>query len=535
MPLTGSRTVADDESMETDPRGLAHSRHQNNASPPQGRPDDESRAKRDRETAELLRRHKDNVRKMLEMVRELQGGLDDERSAGVLASIMLALATKNNALNEALIEEAADDGPIMIPFNPKDLNKVIFRGGGAQREEPTKRSWANIAANGSRSTGEQSTASASATQAKIIPTRHMRQLTVRAPGMTEDLKTRDNKAIVTAVNNASPTRRQAVAVTRLQSGDQVITFEEGAREWYAENTSWVKKAFGETAELVGQTYTVMAKYLPIEYIRRTEADRAATEMSQQNSVKISQVRTIKRFMKQDDTRTHVLIEVTRLEAAQKLCRNGLVWEAQIFNCEPYTPELRPMQCYRCWGWGHMAKHCKATARCGRCSATAHEGGEEQCPSNNGQIPKSCPACKGGHTAFDRHCPVAKKQWDTAKANYISRPKTFMTAGNPMEARFAFGTATATTATRSIEEWTTVSNKRRRADSDKPARGRPREVTRAGRTNGSTLDIWADRQPAATESPANQAQDTMDQTGDSIVVAGEPVVIEDSQATTNPWS
>ena len=71
MSPTGRQTVADDESMEADPRGLAHSRHQNNASPPQGRPDDESRAKRDRETAELLRRHKDNIRTMLEIVREL--------------------------------------------------------------------------------------------------------------------------------------------------------------------------------------------------------------------------------------------------------------------------------------------------------------------------------------------------------------------------------------------------------------------------------------------------------------------------------
>ena len=531
MPLTGRRTVADDESMKTDPRGLAHSRHQNNTSPPQGRPDDESRARRDRETAELLRRHKDDVRTMLETLRELKGGLDDERSAEALASILVAQATKSDVLNDALIKESEaenDDSKIMVWINRKDLNKVMIKN--TAREEQPKQTWANIAANGSRSTGGQSAASATTTQAKIIPTRQMRQLTVRAPGMTEDLKTRDNKAIVTAVNNASPTKRQAVAVTRLQSGDHIISFEEGAREWYAENTSWVQKAFGETAELVGQTYTVLAKYLPIEYVRRTEADRAATEMSQQNSLKISQVQTIKRFMKQDDTRTHILIEVTRLEAAQKLCRNGLVWEAQIFNCKPYTPELRPMQCYKCWGWGHMAKHCKATPRCGRCSATAHEGGEEQCPSNNGRAPKSCPACKGGHAAFDRRCPVARRQWDTAKANYISRPKTFMAASNPMETRFTFGTTATTTATKSIEEWTTVSNKRRRANSAKPARGRPTEVARAGKTNGSTLDIWADRQPVSTELPISQAQDVMDQTEDSIVVAGEVVVIGDSQAT-----
>ena len=524
---------------------MEHSRHHNNPPPPtQGRPDDESRARRDRETAETIRRHKDDVKAMLERLRELRGGLDkeQEKNAETMVSLALALATKDDALNQALIEESeadTDNSKVMVWINRKDFNKVIMKD--ITTEEQPKRSWANVAANGSRSIGEQSAALASTMQAKIIPARQMRQLTVRATGMTEDLKTRDNKAIVTAVNNASPTKRQAVAVTRLQSGDHVITFEEGAREWYAENISWVRKAFGETAELVGQTYTVMAKYLPVEYVRRTEAEQAATEMSQQNGVKILRVRTIKRFMKQDDTRTHVLIEVTRLEAAQRLCRNGLVWEAQIFNCEPYAPELRPMQCYRCWGWGHMAKYCKATARCGRCSATAHEGGEEQCPSNSGQVPKSCPACKGGHSAFDRCCPVAKKQWDTAKANYISRPKTFAAAGNPVEARYTPGII-ATAAAKSIEEWTTVGNKRRRADSNKPTRGRPREVTRAGRANGGTLDIWADRQPVATVSPeiatampASQAQDTMDQTEDNTVVVEDLVVIGDSQETINPWS
>ena len=35
--------------------------------------------------------------------------------------------------------------------------------------------------------------------------------------------------------------------------------------------------------------------------------------------------------------------------------------------------------------------------------------------------------------------------------------------------------------------------------------------------------------------ASQAQDAINQTEDSIVVAGETIVIEDSQAITNPWS
>ena len=105
----------------------------------------------------------------------------------------------------------------------------------------------------------------------------------------------------------------------------------------------------------------------------------------------------------------------------------------------------------------MAKHCKATACYRHCSTIAHKGGKEQCPSNNGWVPKSCPACKGGHAAFNRRYLVVRRQWDIVKANYISWPKTFIAVGNLMEAWFTFRTTaifrtTATAiATRSIEE------------------------------------------------------------------------------------
>ena len=119
--------------METDPRGLEHSRHHNNPPPPtQGRPDDKSRARRDRETAETIRRHKDNVKAMLERLRELRGGLDkqQEKNAETMVSLALALATKDDALNEVLIEESkadTDNSKIMVWINQKDFNKVIMK------------------------------------------------------------------------------------------------------------------------------------------------------------------------------------------------------------------------------------------------------------------------------------------------------------------------------------------------------------------------------------------------------------------------
>ena len=77
----------------------------------QGRPDDKSRTRQDRETAETIRRYKDNIKVMLERLRELRGGLDkeQEKNAKTIVSLALVLATKDDALNQALIKESKAD------------------------------------------------------------------------------------------------------------------------------------------------------------------------------------------------------------------------------------------------------------------------------------------------------------------------------------------------------------------------------------------------------------------------------------------
>ena len=76
---------------------------------------------------------------MLEILRELKGGLDNKRSAEALASILIAQAIKSNILNNALIKESEaenNDSKIMVWINWKDLNKVIIKN--IAREEQPK-------------------------------------------------------------------------------------------------------------------------------------------------------------------------------------------------------------------------------------------------------------------------------------------------------------------------------------------------------------------------------------------------------------
>ena len=77
--------------------------------------------------------------------------------------------------------------------------------------------------------------------------------------------------------------------------------------------------------------------------------------------------------------TMLLIRYRTVETAQKLCRNGLLWEAQIFDCKPYYAEAEVRQCYKCLRFGHYARFCKAHVRYSYCAAVAHTGGEVAYP------------------------------------------------------------------------------------------------------------------------------------------------------------
>jgi hypothetical protein len=76
----------------------------------------------------------------------------------------------------------------------------------------------------------------------------------------------------------------------------------------------------------------------------------------------------------------------------------------------------------------MAKWCRESARCGRCAASAHEGGEEKCPSNTGEVPVRCPTCGGNHRVWERSCQEANRRWDAAREAYAHRPARFEIEG-----------------------------------------------------------------------------------------------------------
>ena len=89
-----------------------------------------------------------------------------------------------------------------------------------------------------------------------------------------------------------------------------------------------------------------------------------------------------------------------------------------------------VQCFKCCAYGHIAKNCRTTARCGHCSES-HE--TRDCKE---KAKKSCANCKAqghkdnGHKAWDELCQVRvdARHWLCTKLD--SRPYLYSVAVIP---------------------------------------------------------------------------------------------------------
>ena len=283
--------------------------------------------------------------------------------------------------------------------------------------QPTTRTWATIAAALPNHTVPK----------KVIPARQNQEVLIRGSKMATEHKTRTPQETVQAINQAS-SRQGAVAARQLPSGDVIVTFKDSAtKQWYSTNKQWLQEAFGQEATEAQRTYAILVKGLRKTSLQGTPEEDFGKELG------LKTVEKVKYRLPHNPqfTRATVMVSLTDLDEARRACDSGVVWRAQILECEPYWAPLAPVQCYKCFEWGHLQRYCRKPAKCPRCAVGAHgEGGkpgEAQCPTHTGQVPHKCPACGGKHTAWAKECPKAAQAKQRARDAYQHRPRTFESA------------------------------------------------------------------------------------------------------------
>ena len=267
-----------------------------------------------------------------------------------------------------------------------------------------------------RTTTWAAVASGGAVAPNVIPARNTREVHVFAPDAAPDIANRTALQTVQAVNTASGTST-AIAARTLPSGRVAITFTDPVEAAARVDGSWVRQAFGPTARAMRPQTAVFAKGLPARALR--SAGDITGDLQRLNTVRISKIKVEMPKMPEGQ-RANVILHVDP-EAAQLLCRYGLIWNAGNYTCEPFHAMARARRCYNCHSFDHISRSCTKAARCGHCAGAAHNK-ETDCPQYAPQAAKRCVNCNGRHPAWARECPEAIRHRQRAAEAYQSRPK-----------------------------------------------------------------------------------------------------------------
>jgi hypothetical protein len=106
----------------------------------------------------------------------------------------------------------------------------------------------------------------------------------------------------------------------------------------------------------------------------------------------------------------IVIFTTKMQAADECLERGMFIKGRFYSPEKYSPELNVTQCYNCFKFGHMAKHCKNTQKCGNCGEDAHCEKGEKCTNTT-----KCAGCEGPHPAWHKECGERDAEGNRVKA------------------------------------------------------------------------------------------------------------------------
>jgi hypothetical protein len=270
---------------------------------------------------------------------------------------------------------------------------------------------------------------------KIVPKRAAVEAIFAAGNESPAQRARGGYGMVADINKFI-TQGKALAARRLPSGDITVTFDSENTRKIAEKSQEVHQAFGPGAHAKRRSYPVVAHGVPVNAINTHRQQEAIERLYKnnpnlKNEVEIVRVAWRHKTRKLQKTAGPLLICVAEPAQANRLIDQGLILDYQIHNVEVFSGDCNITQCFRCYEYGHTAKHCRNTEICGRCACATHKTNE--CEKQNGT--KRCVNCTKAklrsfaHAAWEPSCPIRADRVNMAKTAYLYRPHRYQDSGS----------------------------------------------------------------------------------------------------------
>lgn len=218
-----------------------------------------------------------------------------------------------------------------------------------------------------------------------------------------------------------PHAAKVVSARRLPSGDlHIVTDTPEARKGLEDDTTWTK-VIAKSAKVLRRSYPVMAHGIRVKSLDTKDNQAAVEAVTKANlrlhgKLDITAVKWPKGAQREGKTYSSLIIELGSPEHANRLLDGGMVLEGIMYDCSRFRRDARVTQCYRCQGYGHIARACRNDERCAHC-AGKHDSAK--CENANDAAKAKCAACgKAGHKAWTTTCPVREKERDRARAAFV---------------------------------------------------------------------------------------------------------------------
>ena len=352
-------------------------------------------------------------------------------------------------------------------------------------------------------------------------------LRVRKPDEWQEISRQTARETISAFTapEMNEATKKIVAVYKKEDAREVVlvTSSPEARMALEKRREWATAKYS-SVEVRAQTYLVRAHGVSVGLMEDNKVEHTRARLNEENkevhnglcvlSVKKPKTATKPRLDGRMKVRSSMELEVSTPEEVNSLVELGLVVEGDLCPCELWQRNLEIKQCFRCGGYGHIARNCRNPESCGVCA-----GGHStrlHVDQVHGAKPK-CNTCGGDHVAWSKACLIRQKEVARINQKRANKP-----------VKFAVERAVRAAPVVDEEGFTVVASrqmrKKRRAEEDTQERakkplGRPRKVVRKEGGQQALQLVRGESSMNQTKGSMNQAKSSMNLANDSSQPGG----------------